>query len=90
MCLKGRKVARKVLTMGAGIFQTRAERRVSKIIFQQAGNKLALLGKEFQSVAMEVRLKLIIQGFLCQAGINQGFPANKDTEHWNDLLISMV
>lgn len=87
---KGGKAARKVLPMGAGIFQTQAEKRISKIISPQAANKLALLGKELQSVAVEVMLTLIIQGFSCQADFKQCFPARKDIEHWSDLLMPTV
>lgn len=48
MDVKGREEARKVLPMEAGISQAHAEKRISKIISQQAANKLALLGKELQ------------------------------------------
>ena len=37
----GREEARKMLPMEAGISQAHAEKRISKIIFQQAANKLA-------------------------------------------------
>ena len=46
--------ASKVLPVGAGLSQTQAEKRISKIVSQQAIKKLALLGKELQSVTKEV------------------------------------
>lgn len=49
--------AREVLPVGAGILQTQPEKRISKIMSQQAANKLVSLSKELQSTAMEVMLK---------------------------------
>lgn len=48
MDVTGGEETRTVLLTGARIFQAHSEQRISKIISQQAANKLALLGKELQ------------------------------------------
>lgn len=46
---------------GRNISDTSRE-KISKTVCQQPANKLASLGKELQSVTMEIMLKLTIQG----------------------------